>query len=147
MKHWLHKGVLWCYASVIWCLLIRSWMTVRTYGIILIALPLQQWLKESASVLRHTYIACLALLLNIIFLALFVLKNSLFKYRFRMLRLGRKLIGHNWRDTHCHHVCNCDLQLIFHTLCTNKYIIQFCTKFNMRNTDNLLVIANKPKAK
>jgi hypothetical protein len=32
--------------------------------VILIAFPHQQWFRERASVLRHTYIACLVLLVN-----------------------------------------------------------------------------------
>ena len=47
----------------IWCMHVTCWMTKATnthsqYAV-LIALPLQQWLHECASVLRYTYIACL----------------------------------------------------------------------------------------
>ena len=44
---------------------IACWMTKATNThseyVILIAFPLQQWLHERASMLRYTYIACLAL--------------------------------------------------------------------------------------
>jgi hypothetical protein len=45
-----------------WRMRIACWMPIPTdthsEHVILIAFPLQQWLKEGASLLRHTYIAC-----------------------------------------------------------------------------------------
>jgi hypothetical protein len=47
----------------IWRMRIACWITkpTNTYSeyVILTAFPLQQWLRERASVLRYTYIACL----------------------------------------------------------------------------------------
>jgi hypothetical protein len=47
----------------IWCMRIACWIHKATHThsqyVILIVFPLQQWLQERASVLRHTYIACL----------------------------------------------------------------------------------------
>jgi len=46
----------------IWRMRISYWITkaINTHSkyVILIAFPLQQWLHESASILRYTYIAC-----------------------------------------------------------------------------------------
>ena len=50
----------------IWCIRIECWVPKATnahthvvyYSLVF---PLQQWLHESSSVLRHTYIACLVL--------------------------------------------------------------------------------------
>jgi hypothetical protein len=48
---------------VIWCMHIVCWVTKATNThsdcVIFIAFPLQQWLHEHASMLHHTYIACL----------------------------------------------------------------------------------------
>jgi len=49
---------IWCMR--ISCLIIKAENTHSEY-VTLIAFPLQQWLHESASVVRYTYIACLAL--------------------------------------------------------------------------------------
>jgi hypothetical protein len=47
----------------IWRVRIACWIpqatNTRTRCVILIAFPLQQWLRERASVLRYTYIDCL----------------------------------------------------------------------------------------
>jgi uncharacterized membrane protein YcjF (UPF0283 family) len=49
----------------IWRKRIACWMTIATntnsenVGLIFIAFPLQQWLREHASMLSYTYIACL----------------------------------------------------------------------------------------
>jgi hypothetical protein len=49
----------------IWRMRIACWIPKATNThsgyVILIALPLQQWLRESVSMLRYTYIACLDL--------------------------------------------------------------------------------------
>jgi hypothetical protein len=49
----------------IWRMRIACWIPKATnthsQHVVLIAFPLQQWLRERASVLRHTYIACLVL--------------------------------------------------------------------------------------
>jgi hypothetical protein len=49
----------------VWCMCIACWITKATSThleyIILIALPLQQWLHERTSVLHYTYTACLFL--------------------------------------------------------------------------------------
>ena len=46
----------------IWCMRIACWATKATKTqsdcVILIAFPLQQWLRERATLLRYTYIAC-----------------------------------------------------------------------------------------
>jgi hypothetical protein len=46
-------------------MLIACWITKATNThsqyVILIAIPLQQWLQERASMLRYTYIACLVM--------------------------------------------------------------------------------------
>jgi hypothetical protein len=46
-----------------WRMRIACWITKVTDAhseyVILIAFPLQQWLKESASVLRYMYTACI----------------------------------------------------------------------------------------
>ena len=48
----------------IWGTIIVGWITKTTIKhlcyVILIAFPLQQWLQERASLLRYTYIACIA---------------------------------------------------------------------------------------
>ena len=48
---------------IIWRMRIACWIPKATNThseyVILIAFPLQQWLHERASVLRHTYIACI----------------------------------------------------------------------------------------
>ena len=51
--------------NTIWRMRIACWITKATnvlseYVIFFFAFPLQQWLRERASVLRYTYIACLA---------------------------------------------------------------------------------------
>ena len=49
----------------IWCMRIACWMTMATntnsenVGIIFIAFPLRQWLRERTSMLSYTYFACL----------------------------------------------------------------------------------------
>jgi hypothetical protein len=47
----------------IWRMRIECWITRATNThsqyVILIAFPLQQWLRERASILRYTYVACL----------------------------------------------------------------------------------------
>ena len=47
----------------IWCMCFACWVTKATNThsgyVMLIAVPLQLWLHESALVLRNTYIACL----------------------------------------------------------------------------------------
>jgi hypothetical protein len=47
----------------IWCMLTAFWIlkatNTRSEYVINIALPLQQWLQEGASMLRYTYTACL----------------------------------------------------------------------------------------
>jgi len=51
--------------NITWRMLIACWITKATDTdseyVILIAFPLQQWLRESASVLRYTYIVCLVI--------------------------------------------------------------------------------------
>jgi hypothetical protein len=46
----------------IWRMRIACWVAKATNGhseyVILFAFPLQQWLQERASMLRHTYVAC-----------------------------------------------------------------------------------------
>jgi hypothetical protein len=46
-----------------WRMRIACWMTkatdTHTENVILIDFPMQQWLRERASMLRYTYIACL----------------------------------------------------------------------------------------
>jgi hypothetical protein len=48
----------------IWRMRIACWVPKATNThsqyVILIAFPLQQWLQERASLLRYTYIACIA---------------------------------------------------------------------------------------
>ena len=50
--------------NIIWRLRIACWITkatqVHSEYVTLIAFPLQQWLHERASLLRYTYVACLA---------------------------------------------------------------------------------------
>jgi hypothetical protein len=47
----------------IWHMRITSWIhkaiNTRTQYVLLIAFPLQQWLRERASMLRYTYIDCI----------------------------------------------------------------------------------------
>jgi len=47
----------------VWRMCIACWITkvtdTRSEYVILIAFPLQQWVKERASVLRYTYTACI----------------------------------------------------------------------------------------
>jgi hypothetical protein len=51
--------------NIIWRMRFASWISkvtnTHTEYVILIAFPLQQWLGERASELRHTYSACLVL--------------------------------------------------------------------------------------
>ena len=46
----------------IWCMRIARWIpkaaNTHTVCVVLIGFPLQQWLHQHASKLRHTYIAC-----------------------------------------------------------------------------------------
>jgi hypothetical protein len=49
--------------NIIWRMRIACWITKATdtssESVIFIAFPRQQWLRERASILRYTYIACL----------------------------------------------------------------------------------------
>jgi hypothetical protein len=49
--------------TTIWCMRIACWVSkgTKTHSeyVILTAFPLEQWLRESASMLRYKYIACL----------------------------------------------------------------------------------------
>ena len=51
-----------------WRMRIESWLpkATKTHSehVIIIAFPLQQWLNERVSMLRYTYIACLAVTLE-----------------------------------------------------------------------------------
>ena len=55
-------------SMTIWCMRIASWIPKATNThsehVIHIAIPLQQWLHESASVLRNTYIEGIVWLLS-----------------------------------------------------------------------------------
>jgi hypothetical protein len=55
---WSQRGYM-----MMWCMHIACWITKATNThsdcVILISLPLQQWLHERASMLHHTYIVCL----------------------------------------------------------------------------------------
>jgi len=63
---WAHKK--WNKVTSDIKLVFYSWTMTMMHGpiniryVILIALPLQQWLHEPASILRHTYVACLVLI-------------------------------------------------------------------------------------
>jgi len=49
----------------IWCMRTACWVSKATNCVTLIALPLQQWLHERASMLRYTYIACLVFCVHV----------------------------------------------------------------------------------
>jgi hypothetical protein len=52
----------------IWAMRFACWIpkatNTHTQYVILIAFPLQLWLNERSSVLRHTYMACLVRVIN-----------------------------------------------------------------------------------
>jgi hypothetical protein len=51
----------------IWIMRMSCWIPkAHSFYVIVIALPLQQWLHECASVLPYTYIACPVIILQVI---------------------------------------------------------------------------------
>jgi hypothetical protein len=80
---------------IIWRMRIACWRpkatNAHTVCVILIAFPLQQWLRESPSLLRYAYIACLILLLGNCYNA-YTLKLT-YGTRFILL-YSQSLVGH-----------------------------------------------------
>ena len=73
----------------------------QTEYVIIIALPLQQWLHERASIFRYKYIACSVITL----LVGKQLGRSVMSNRLRTRAISRKIVGHILNNTYIFHFC------------------------------------------